>query len=98
MNLEDRIRELAHRIWEHEGRPDGCHEDHWERACREMEFANSSGVAGPAPSGGSKLVGADDISTGLPDTMGVDDMDVAGGLSDRSDAWPSTGRSKLVGT
>jgi hypothetical protein len=98
MNLEDRIRELAHRIWEHEGRPEGRHDEHWERACREMEFANSGGVVGPASSGGSTLVGADDIGAGFPDTMGVDDMDVAGGLSDRSDAWPSTGRSKLVGT
>ena len=98
MNLEDRIRELAHRIWEHEGRPEGRHEEHWERACREMDFANMGGTVGATPSGGSALVGSDDIGTGLPDMMGVDDVGVAGGLGDRSDAWPSTGRSRLVGT
>lgn len=25
-------RERAYRIWEDEGRPDGMHEDHWQRA------------------------------------------------------------------
>jgi hypothetical protein len=98
MSLEDRIRQLAHRIWEHEGRPDGRHHEHWEQARREMEFANLGGIVGPAPSGGSTLAGADEIDTGMPDVMGVDDMGVTGSLGDRSDAWPSTGRSKLVGT
>lgn len=97
MNLEDRIRELAHRIWEHEGRPHGRHEAHWEQACREMEFA-VMGEAGPTPSGGSGLVGADDIGTGAPGRMDIEELGVAGGLGGPTDAWPSTGRSKLVGT
>jgi hypothetical protein len=95
MNLEDRIRELAHRIWEHEGRPHGRHDEHWEQACREMEFV-VTGEAGPTSSGG--LVGADEIGTGAPDRMDIEELGVAGGLSSASDAWPSTGRSKLVGT
>lgn len=96
MNLEDRIRELAHRIWEHEGRPEGRHLEHWEQACREMEFVGR-GEAGPAPSGGSRLAGADDIETGVPEMMEVDEMNVVS-ASEPSDAWPTTGRSRLVGT
>lgn len=96
MKLEERIRELAHRIWEHEGRPEGRHQEHWEQACREMDFV--LGEAGPTPSGGTGLAGADDIETGAPDMMGVEELGVAGSLSSPSDAWPSTGRSKLVGT
>ncbi len=95
--MEHRIRELAHRIWEHEGRPEGRHLEHWEQACREMEFV-LKGEAGPTPSGGSTLVGADDIGTGIPGRMDIEELGVAGGLSTPSDAWPSTGRSKLVGT
>ena len=31
MSKEDkRIRELAHQIWESEGKPDGAHDRHWE--------------------------------------------------------------------
>ena len=29
---EERVRELAHTLWENEGRPDGRAEDHWLRA------------------------------------------------------------------
>ena len=33
MSKEDkRIRELAHQIWESEGKPDGAHDRHWEMA------------------------------------------------------------------
>lgn len=32
----DLIRRRAYAIWEREGRPDGCHEDHWRRARNEM--------------------------------------------------------------
>jgi len=31
-DLQRRIRELAYRIWEHEGRPQGENERHWEMA------------------------------------------------------------------
>jgi hypothetical protein len=31
-DIEDRIRERAHRIWEEEGRPDGRERAHWELA------------------------------------------------------------------
>lgn len=123
MDYEDRIRERAHRIWEEEGRPDGRHREHWERACRENESASMSGASAAADPGGapnsrrasagiptghktsssqstssSGLVGADDTSDGTPGVMGVDDLNVAGRLSDPSDSRPTTGRSKLVGS
>jgi len=98
MNLEDRIRELAHRIWEGEGRPEGRHEEHWERACREMAMPGIATMGGATPSGASGLAGSDEIDTGVPDMMEIEELRVAGSLSDPSDSWPSTGRSKLVGT
>jgi len=30
--IEQRISDCAYAIWEHEGRPDGKHLEHWERA------------------------------------------------------------------
>ncbi len=31
---EQQQRERAYQIWEEEGRPDGAHEDHWNRAAQ----------------------------------------------------------------
>jgi len=107
MSLEERIRALAHRFWEEEGRPHGRHEEHWQRACDELgapqdlrlagpgATASSNGAAAPASSG--TLAGADEPGSGFPDTMGVDDLNV-GSLSSPSDDWPATGRSKLAGS
>jgi Protein of unknown function (DUF2934) len=33
MSVEDRIRTAAHQLWEDEGQPEGCADDHWHRAC-----------------------------------------------------------------
>lgn len=30
---ENRVREQAYKIWEAEGRPEGCAEKHWSMAC-----------------------------------------------------------------
>jgi len=46
---EERIRERAHQLWEQEGRPDGRHADHWERAAREVDAEDRSLDAGTAP-------------------------------------------------
>lgn len=35
---EQQRRERAYKIWEDEGRPDGAHEDHWERARDQHEL------------------------------------------------------------
>ena len=105
MSLEERIRELAHHFWEEEGRPEGRHEHHWNRACDEVgapDLRLTTGTGSPPDgavmsAGESRLVGADEGSDGLPSTMGVDDLSVDS-LSNPRDSWPSTGRSKLVGT
>ncbi|MEO3385355.1 DUF2934 domain-containing protein [Mesorhizobium sp. CAU 1741] len=34
---ERRIRERAHQIWEQEGKPEGVHEHHWQRAREEID-------------------------------------------------------------
>ena len=34
---EERIRLIAYAIWEEEGRPEGCSEAHWHRACELVE-------------------------------------------------------------
>jgi hypothetical protein len=36
---EQAIRERAYAIWEEEGRPEGCHVDHWLRAEAEMNLS-----------------------------------------------------------
>lgn len=33
---EDQIRSRSHAIWEREGRPEGCAEEHWLRAITEL--------------------------------------------------------------
>lgn len=35
-NLDDRIRERAHAIWEAQGHPDGLAEEHWRQATEEV--------------------------------------------------------------
>jgi hypothetical protein len=40
-NREERIREQAYRIWEEEGRPEGCEEEHWRRAEIEVEASRN---------------------------------------------------------
>jgi Protein of unknown function (DUF2934) len=50
-DMEDkakRIREIAHNIWEEEGRPSGREGQHWERARQIVEMEHA-GRAPPAP-------------------------------------------------
>lgn len=37
---EQQRRERAYKIWEDEGRPDGAHADHWQRAERPDDLAD----------------------------------------------------------
>ena len=39
---EQAIRERAYAIWEEEGRPEGCHLDHWLRAEAEINLSPST--------------------------------------------------------
>jgi hypothetical protein len=38
---EQAVRERAYAIWEEEGRPEGCHLDHWLRAEAEINQSSS---------------------------------------------------------
>lgn len=106
MEREDRIRERAHRIWEEEGCPVGRHQQHWQRACNEIDAeTHHAGVRSGVPdvpqrsnrnaSQSGTLAGADDDDRGVLGT-GSEELS-AGRLSDPDDNQPSTGRSKLVG-
>lgn len=48
-NNEQRIRELAHQIWESEGRPDGDADRHWQMATQLAE-SEQQGDLQPLPS------------------------------------------------
>ena len=40
---EERIRERAYQIWEREGRQEGSHDAHWQRAERELDEEEQEG-------------------------------------------------------
>jgi hypothetical protein len=46
---EERIRQMAHRIWESEGRPQGQQERHWRMAQRLIEASEDTADAGGQP-------------------------------------------------
>jgi hypothetical protein len=37
LSQTERIRQRAHELWEQEGRPEGRQDEHWARACREVQ-------------------------------------------------------------
>ena len=45
---EKRIRERAYRIWQEQGGPEGRAEDHWHRACRELDDEDRAAASDPA--------------------------------------------------
>jgi Protein of unknown function (DUF2934) len=45
LEMQERIARRAYEIWQVEGRPDGRHEEHWDRAAREIEAADSANRA-----------------------------------------------------
>jgi len=48
-DLQVKIRARAHEIWEHEGRPAGRAELHWEQARREIEFESARAKTAEPP-------------------------------------------------
>lgn len=78
MNQEDRIRQVAHHIWELEGRPHGRHDEHWQRACtdvaREEQRTAPGGRPGAALSDPTGVQTSDATNNGPPDMVGVDDL------------------------
>ena len=45
---ERRIRARAYEIWDREGRPEGAQEEHWRRACEEIDAEDRFGHGSPA--------------------------------------------------
>lgn len=42
---QTRIEQRAYALWQAEGQPDGRHEEHWQRAVREIEAEETAGIA-----------------------------------------------------
>jgi hypothetical protein len=65
--LEQRIRQRAHQIWEEEGRPEGRDQEHWCRAEQETTLHQSTAPPlQPDNSGGRAAVCLVDQGEGLP--------------------------------
>lgn len=47
---EERIRKRAHEIWEQEGQPAGRHDEHWDKATREVDGSMPMEAMPDAPS------------------------------------------------
>lgn len=43
---EDLIKKRAYALWESEGRPEGRHDEHWDKAFRELVDADNTAVQG----------------------------------------------------
>lgn len=64
MDRERRIEARAYDIWEREGRPEGRHHAHWDRAAREIEIEDTG------PSDGNRPGAAAAMDAPAPDTTG----------------------------
>lgn len=97
-DLEQRIRQRAHAIWEHEGRPEGRAEAHWDLAREEIAIEdNYRDTLKPNPSHGP-----DDIalhSEPVEPAIAMENLGEQPGLADQGedfhvpgdtgqDAWP----------
>jgi DUF2934 family protein len=67
LEIEEKIRARAYAIWEQEGRPDGKHLEHWERAKRliaaEELLAGAGGLI-THPKTANRLDDGDDAPAG----------------------------------
>jgi len=52
---ENRVRQRAHEIWEHEGRTDGQEQEHWARAERDIQQQDDKLGSEQQQSGGDGL-------------------------------------------
>ncbi|GGC76021.1 DUF2934 domain-containing protein [Chelatococcus reniformis] len=51
---EKRVRELAYKLWEADGFPEGRELDHWNKARDQIEREEFDGQAATEPSGGGR--------------------------------------------
>ena len=93
---EHRIRERAHAIREHEGRPHGRHEDHWHQASQEIgdELFDDQGATGsqdrPGALDGGLLPAGGLVAAGGPGGAGIGGLGMAGEPTDEEE----TGRDR----
>lgn len=59
LELENRIRRLAHRFWEEEGRPEGKSEEHWRRAKASLDVTDEDLPSESVPYGDPREAGVD---------------------------------------
>lgn len=75
---QHQIAELAYRIWEQQGRPEGRDREHWEQAQRELQGDEGGFVSeaspepvSPAPAGNAVLSRPQRVSSSAQVTPGV---------------------------
>ena len=61
---DQKIRQRAYEIWEREGRPDGNHGEHWDRAAREIDEQEAAPAGSPTGTGDMGSAGPGGLSTG----------------------------------
>ncbi|PBC11173.1 hypothetical protein CK230_03650 [Mesorhizobium sp. WSM3859] len=64
----ERIQRRAYEIWQRSGEADGQHEEHWHRACEEIEREDKG--LGEQP--GAAMPGAVTIPAGQPDPLAAE--------------------------
>ncbi|MGQ7793721.1 DUF2934 domain-containing protein [Faunimonas sp. B44] len=85
---EKRIRERAYRIWQEEGAPDGQADDHWHRACRELDDEDRAAASDP----GAIEFGADES---LADEAGAEGAPADDASAMTGGEAPDPGESKI---
>ena len=107
---DEQIRRRAHEIWESEGRPHGRDEEHWQRACEEIErevgtsdteAAQMASLRGsspdptqPAPASGPKR---DRTASNAPGAKKPSNAPARRAASDKPNSKAAKGTAKLQG-
>jgi predicted flap endonuclease-1-like 5' DNA nuclease len=105
---EAAIRARAHQIWEDEGRPEGRHDIHWQRAYEAIMAASSpaaddvSLIDGVGPKITKQLAGENIVALSQIASLSVDDLaklDTKLGLKGRSarEDWIGQAKDLLAG-
>jgi hypothetical protein len=91
---DQKIRQRAYEIWEREGRPDGNHGEHWDRAAREIDEQEAAPAGDPTGTGHRGPAGPGGLSTGLqPGGMSPGGGPAAGAGSIGTGGASSAGRA-----
>lgn len=90
-DLERRVAERAHRIWEREGRPDGRSAEHWDMAREEIAIEdNQRDTLRPNPSHGPDDTA--ERAEPVEPTLSVESLGDLPGLTDQGEGMTGPGR------